>query len=729
MRTRHNLIRGELYTLLKKYWPLALPLLLLLPGIFSFPYPSAQAEYSDLAISHYPNAVFLLRAIKTWHAIPLWSPSILSGYPFIANPLAGIWYLPGWLAYLFPLPFGFNLLVGLHLLWGGIGMYKLLQTEGRTHQAALFGALAFEAMPKLFAHYGAGHLTLLYAVPWTPWLLLAWRAPGLRLSFPRLTWRVPAGLMLSLIFLADVRWAAYAGLLWFGYALTSDYRDKNPIVKWKMIPRLKDFVWQLALAALLSAPLGLPLLEYSRLSTRSEMALQDIFTFSLPFSRLLGLIIPDFGGFQEFVLYPGLVVFLLATLAVLLGVVQTRAKFWLWAAGLAVLYALGDQIPLLSTIGRLPGFDMLRVPSRALFISGIAFIVLAAYTLDRLLSDLPDRSPEVNRARRNPRLILIALLAFVMFLSVGIWWLTGSLPFNFVWSCLILAGFWMWYEFLVGKRLAPHYTYIALIGICMIDLSVFDLKAFTPRSPADVLAEGRSVMQALPVSNLAYRVYSPSYSMPQQTAGYLGFELADGVDPLQLKSYVDFMRKATGIGWDGYSVTLPAFDAGDPHSVNAWARPDPVLLGLLNVRFIVAAYEQNAPGLSLRNRINGTWIYENQDALPRAWLQAANAPAGENASAVEAIDWSPNRVAISVNVPDSSIVDQRLVLSELFYPGWRVYVDGKPATLEPEAEILRSVIVPPGPHEIVFKFQPVSLYLGLIASALAWLWALLSGFQ
>lgn len=75
MRTRHNLIRGELYTLLKKYWPLALPLLLLLPGIFSFPYPSAQAEYSDLAISHYPNAVFLLRGIKTWHAIPLWSPS------------------------------------------------------------------------------------------------------------------------------------------------------------------------------------------------------------------------------------------------------------------------------------------------------------------------------------------------------------------------------------------------------------------------------------------------------------------------------------------------------------------------------------------------------------------------------------------------------------------------------------------------------------------------------
>ncbi len=61
------------------------------------------------------------------------------------------------------------------------------------------------------------------------------------------------------------------------------------------------------------------------------------------------------------------------------------------------------------------------------------------------------------------------------------------------------------------------------------------------------------------------------------------------------------------------------------------------------------------------------------------------------------------------------------MLSELIYPGWQVTVDGKPAQIEPEADILRSVIVPAGIHQIVFTFRPSSLFLGLVAAALGWL--------
>jgi len=156
-------------------WVLAIPLLLLLPSLKSFPYPASGSQYSDLVISHYPNAVFLKEAITNWQDIPLWSPTILSGYPFAANPLSGLWYPLGWLMLLLPLPLGFNILVGLHLIWGGLGMYKLMNEEGLGHAAALFAGLAFALLPKFFAHYGAGHLTLLYAVPWTPWLLWSQR--------------------------------------------------------------------------------------------------------------------------------------------------------------------------------------------------------------------------------------------------------------------------------------------------------------------------------------------------------------------------------------------------------------------------------------------------------------------------------------------------------------------------------------------------------------------------
>ena len=37
---------------------------------------------------------------------------------------------------------------------------------------AFFGGVVFAGTPKLIAHLGAGHVTLVFAVAWTPWLLL-----------------------------------------------------------------------------------------------------------------------------------------------------------------------------------------------------------------------------------------------------------------------------------------------------------------------------------------------------------------------------------------------------------------------------------------------------------------------------------------------------------------------------------------------------------------------------
>ncbi len=102
-------------------WPLLLPVVLFWRNPTGFPYPGPEALYSDISISHYPNAVFLKQTLVAFAEIPLWSSAILSGYPFGANPLSGSWYPPGWIALLFPLPLGFTLAAGLHILWGGGG--------------------------------------------------------------------------------------------------------------------------------------------------------------------------------------------------------------------------------------------------------------------------------------------------------------------------------------------------------------------------------------------------------------------------------------------------------------------------------------------------------------------------------------------------------------------------------------------------------------------------------
>ena len=45
-------------------WPILLILLFVIPGISGFSYPSAEAQYTDIAISHYPNAIYLKETLR-----------------------------------------------------------------------------------------------------------------------------------------------------------------------------------------------------------------------------------------------------------------------------------------------------------------------------------------------------------------------------------------------------------------------------------------------------------------------------------------------------------------------------------------------------------------------------------------------------------------------------------------------------------------------------------------
>lgn len=705
-------ILSSVFHSLVRYWPLVLPLVLLLPGLAAFPYPSSEAIYSDQVISHFPNAIFLKKALLEWHEIPFWASTILSGYPFASNPLSGLWYPPGWLALLFPLPLGFNLLIALHLLWGGIGMLRLLRSEGLGYDAALFGALAFEAMPKLFAHYGAGHVTLLYAVPWTPWLLLAdRRAYQVPDTAKRL---LQPGLVLALIFLADVRWAVFAGLLWLAYSLNRRITRQH----------LGYLSRQISLAALLSAPLTLPLLEYTRLSTRVDLKPIDVFNYSLPPGRMLGLLFPDLGGFHEWILYPGAAILILSLLALLWGRVRRRAGFWLWVAVFSVLFSLGSNIPGLAYIARLPGIDLLRVPSRALFITGMALAAAAAYALGNLLKGLEDRE------HRQANLLLAGLGALVLLLSGVVWLVSQKMSLNFAWGTGMTLATIAWL-FLYGRLQARRDLWFAvLIGLVVADLGLVDHSLFTFRSAQAVESEGGAVANYLAAHPGMYRIYSPSYSMPQQSAALYGFEMADGVDPLQLQSYVSFMQTATGVPWSGYSVTLPPFASGDPGRDNIAFRPDPQLLGLLNVRYVLSEYDLPVEGLALRERFGSTRIYENLDFRPRAWVQSATDAAGGTIQTAVLKAWRPDRIVVDIDkTPDHSVGaggSHLLVLSELAYPGWQVTVDGKRTDLKVFDGIFRAVEIGPGSHQVVFTYRPLSVYAGLILFIFGLSWFLLA---
>ncbi|MEK9137903.1 MAG: YfhO family protein, partial [Bacteroidota bacterium] len=58
---------------------------------------------------------------------------------------------------------------------------------------------------------------------------------------------------------------------------------------------------------------------------------------------------------------------------------------------------------------------------------------------------------------------------------------------------------------------------------------------------------------------------------------------------------------------------------------------------------------------------------------------------------------------------------------EIYYPaGWRAYIDGNEAEIFKTNYVLRSVVVPAGPHEVTFTFDPPMYNAGWNLSHAAW---------
>ncbi|MCX6070210.1 MAG: hypothetical protein NTU91_05020 [Chloroflexi bacterium] len=688
----------------------ALGLAVLLLDPTGFPFWRGGA-YSDLLISHWPIAAFIRESIATWHQVPLWNPLILSGMPLTADPLAGFWYAPNVLGWLSSSGLGFNLLFWAHLGLAACGVMRLLRSEGATPVAAFLGGIAFAATPKLIGHIGLGHLTLVEAVCWTPWVLLAVRRAidGALEPAGRL-WRFGlAGALLGLTSLIDPRWVIPAGLLGVAYAgkclAHSQPRPGRIGVGRSLVACL--------IGLGVAAPALIPLLELATRTTRWGMTAGVAEEMSLAPARLVGAALFDGGGWPEAQTYLGATVVLL--LAVGAAASVRRGRFWTATLVVSLFLALGSFTPLYGWVMRVvPGMSSLRVPARFYMIVALAAAMLAGHAFDHLRNAASDAL-----AARRVRLVAVGAGALALALPVLVLFvrITQSGASGLAQSWVGLAGGILACAaaacvlIIVKGGQARRVAGIALLGLVALDLgwaNVFTLRV----EPAEAALSTSACELAGEAADYGTsRIFSPSYSVPQQAAQLCSLELADGVNPLQLTAYRDAMASATGFSTASYGVTLPPFPDGDVR-LDWHPAIDASALGLLNVERIVSAYPLDAPGLELLTQRDGQWIYRNLRARPRAWLEPEEADAGEWRSVV-AFEWTPNVIRIRVDGPG------RLVLSEIAYPGWRASVDGTSALVETHAGILRSVELAAGEHEVVLKFVPGTLVWGCALCVLA----------
>ena len=154
----------------------------------------------------------------------------------------------------------------------------------------------------------------------------------------------------------------------------------------------------------------------------------------------------------------------------------------------------------------------------------------------------------------------------------------------------------------------------------------------------------------------------------------------------------------------------------------------------------------------LVQELGETRVYANARAMPRAWLVPETVTLKPD-QVLAALKWSrlpdgrpfdPSRIALveeplelngevdataeavvervtdtMVEVRTRSSVGSFLVLSDVFYPGWSVTIDGVPSRLYQTDYVLRGAVVPAGAHLVKFEFTPRTFYAGVGITVLA----------
>jgi uncharacterized membrane protein YfhO len=131
-------------------------------------------------------------------------------------------------------------------------------------------------------------------------------------------------------------------------------------------------------------------------------------------------------------------------------------------------------------------------------------------------------------------------------------------------------------------------------------------------------------------------------------------------------------------------------------------------LGLLNTKYVLSPHEITAKNFLLVKKSNDILIYQNQKFLPSAYLinDSETIP-------IKITSHSPNKIILDTqNLPSG-----KLVLSEIFYPGWKAISDEGNLNIYPEQKILRAVNFKSGNSKIIFSYEPKPFKHGLFLSS------------
>jgi len=670
-----------------------------------------------------------------------WNSYVGFGAPWLGSMQAAQYYPFKYVSYLWPDYWkGADFMRVLLFLVAGIGMYLLLISLGVSRRGALLGGLSYMLCQRLFLVINMPSFHVEALLPFMLFFIHE------MIKTRKWHFVILAGCVAGIQFLGGQPESSFifgfVAVLFFLWALFHHYKSKKLL----MIGLLSGLI----IVIISLAISGFHIMEFVRYLGLSNHVHVDTYgTITKSSFWLLNLFLPNFFGqpFEpswlneipdtryisdtdhfRFSLFCGISTLWLA----LFAIIRKHKNCPYFFLGLLIFFVGYDfGFPILKYVGSLPLFNYSSNTWNA-FVIPFCIAVIAGFGLDSMFGS----SSNKNKQSLILTTVLYISIVFVLCLSLNTAY-PGSVstslfvPLVLVFLALFLAYFLIHYK----KKRGIGYALIILVLV---------LESFFADSSLGYLHYYNKEKQPLPSEiwlkeNVDHeRIFGLKGVFPANTLNPQEIRDVRHLDAMYPKLYIDYVDSI----WPGAKNNV--YTPGQ----NSWENYNDILLDLAAVKYIVSLAElpeaQESEGKFKEvYKDDDLYIYSNEEAFPRvrfvanSWetpdeftpialkeadrdfsdgvfLENHEEVSATNTSdiplnyEIQCLEDNPDKLRLHVSVPSDGFI----VIADLFYPGWKAYVDENETSIYKANYAFKAIEVKKGEHDILISYQPWNLLFG-----------------
>lgn len=296
---------------------------------------------------------------------------------------------------------------------------------------------------------------------------------------------------------------------------------------------------------------------------------------------------------------------------------------------------------------------------------------------------------------------------------------------TFVFVALAAAGLWAYWN----KKIKPQYAIILWVGLIMVDMWPVNKKYFnnenftSPREVAAPFQEAAVDKEIKKDKDLYYRVLNLQNPFADARTSYFHMSIG-GYHGAKMGRYNELIK---------YAITpeMQQLIAGfkQPATIDSVMGTLPVI-NMLNAKYFI--YDTNQPPLQNPHAMGNAWLVEEVKLVDNADQEVMSLKEidplttaivnkrfvdelsgftnGSGEGEIKLTQYKPNYLKYEATVNGGP---QLAVFSEIYYPkGWISLIDGKETEHVQANFVLRAMVIPEGKHQIEFRFEPTSYFMG-----------------